>query len=240
MEERLQKYMARCGIASRRKCEEIILTGKVKVNGIVINELGTKVTLDDIVEYEGKRILPEENKVYIMLNKPEGVITSVKDEKGRKTILDIVKVEERVYPIGRLDYDSSGLLLLTNDGDIYNNIIHPRVKIDKKYIAECKGVFSKEDMERFEKGLDIGCNVTASAKIRIISEDLVKNSYISTVEITYFTEGKNRQIRRMCSSLNHEVISLKRVSIGDLKLGYLQQGKYRELTKEELQYIKEL
>ena len=128
MEERLQKYMARCGIASRRKCEEIILTGKVKVNGIVINELGTKVTLDDIVEYEGKRILPEENKVYIMLNKPEGVITSVKDEKGRKTILDIVKVEERVYPIGRLDYDSSGLLLLTNDGDIYNNII-PKIPL---------------------------------------------------------------------------------------------------------------
>ena len=125
MEERLQKYMARCGVASRRKCEEIILAGKVKVNGMIINELGTKVTLDDIVEYEGKRILPEENKVYIMLNKPEGVITSAKDEKGRKTILDIVKVEERVYPIGRLDYDSSGLLLLTNDGDVYNNIIHP-------------------------------------------------------------------------------------------------------------------
>ena len=132
MEERLQKYMARCGVASRRKCEEIILAGKVKVNGMIINELGTKVTLDDIVEYEGKRILPEENKVYIMLNKPEGVITSAKDEKGRKTILDIVKVEERVYPIGRLDYDSSGLLLLTNDGDVYNNIIHPRVEIDKK------------------------------------------------------------------------------------------------------------
>ena len=162
-----------------------------------------------------------------------------KDEKGRKTILDIVKVEERVYPIGRLDYDSSGLLLLTNDGDVYNNIIHPRVEIDKKYIAECKGIFSKQDIEKFEKGLDIGGYVTAPAKIRIISEDLVKNSYISTVEITIY-EGKNRQIRRMCSSLNHEVISLKRVSIGDLKLGYLQQGKYRELTKEELQYIKEL
>lgn len=239
MEERLQKYMARCGVASRRKCEEIILAGKVKVNGMIINELGTKVTLDDIVEYEGKRILPEENKVYIMLNKPEGVITSAKDEKGRKTILDIVKVEERVYPIGRLDYDSSGLLLLTNDGDVYNNIIHPRVEIDKKYIAECKGIFSKQDIEKFEKGLDIGGYVTAPAKIRIISEDLVKNSYISTVEITIH-EGKNRQIRRMCSSLNHEVISLKRVSIGDLKLGYLQQGKYRELTKEEIQYIKEL
>ena len=148
MEERLQKYMARCGVASRRKCEEIILAGKVKVNGMIINELGTKVTLDDIVEYEGKRIRPEENKVYIMLNKPEGVITSAKDEKGRKTILDIVKVEERVYPIGRLDYDSSGLLLLTNDGDVYNNIIHPRVEIDKKYIAECKGIFSKQDIEK--------------------------------------------------------------------------------------------
>ena len=232
MEERLQKYMARCGVASRRKCEEIILAGKVKVNGMIINELGTKVTLDDIVEYEGKRILPEENKVYIMLNKPEGVITSAKDEKGRKTILDIVKVEERVYPIGRLDYDSSGLLLLTNDGDVYNNIIHPRVEIDKKYIAECKGIFSKQDIEKFEKGLDIGGYVTAPAKIRIIS-------YISTVEITIH-EGKNRQIRRMCSSLNHEVISLKRVSIGELKLGYLQKGKYRELTKEEVQYIKEL
>ena len=229
MEERLQKYMARCGVASRRKCEEIILAGKVKVNGMIINELGTKVTLDDIVEYEGKRILPEENKVYIMLNKPEGVITSAKDEKGRKTILDIVKVEERVYPIGRLDYDSSGLLLLTNDGDVYNNIIHPRVEIDKKYIAECKGIFSKQDIEKFEKGLDIGGYVTAPAKIRIIS----------TVEITIH-EGKNRQIRRMCSSLNHEVISLKRVSIGELKLGYLQKGKYRELTKEEIQYIKEL
>ena len=214
MEERLQKYMARCGVASRRKCEEIILAGKVKVNGMIINELGTKVTLDDIV-------------------------ASAKDEKGRKTILDIVKVEERVYPIGRLDYDSSGLLLLTNDGDVYNNIIHPRVEIDKKYIAECKGIFSKQDIEKFEKGLDIGGYVTAPAKIRIISEDLVKNSYISTVEITIH-EGKNRQIRRMCSSLNHEVISLKRVSIGDLKLGYLQKGKYRELTKEEVQYIKEL
>ena len=142
MEERLQKYMARCGVASRRKCEEIILAGKVKVNGMIINELGTKVTLDDIVEYEGKRILPEENKVYIMLNKPEGVITSAKDEKGRKTILDIVKVEERVYPIGRLDYDSSGLLLLTNDGDIYNNIIELNKKIadDKKELAICKGM----------------------------------------------------------------------------------------------------
>ena len=135
MEERLQKYMARCGIASRRKCEEIILDGKIKVNGTVITEVGTKIDPEkDIVEYNNNIIKVEEKKVYIMLNKPEGYITSVKDEKGRKTVLDIVNVEERIYPIGRLDYDSSGLLLLTNDGSIYNNIIHPRVSIKKNYI----------------------------------------------------------------------------------------------------------
>ena len=135
MEERLQKFMASCGIASRRKCEELILSGKVKVNGVIVKELGVKVNGNiDKIEYDGKVIKPEEKKVYIILNKPEGYITSVKDEKNRKTVLDIVKVKERIYPIGRLDYDSSGLLLLTNDGDIYNKIIHPRVEITKKYI----------------------------------------------------------------------------------------------------------
>ena len=127
MEERLQKYMASCGVASRRKCEELILAGKVKVNGILVNELGTKVNPEkDVIEYDGKIISKEEKKVYIMLNKPEGYICSVKDEKDRKTVLDLVKVKERVYPIGRLDYDSSGLILLTNDGEVYNKIIHPR------------------------------------------------------------------------------------------------------------------
>ena len=157
MEERLQKYMARCGVASRRKCEEIILSSKVKINDKVVNELGVKIDpYKDKVFYNGKRILPEENKLYIMLNKPEGYITSVKDEKGRKTILDLVKVNERIYPIGRLDYDSSGLILLTNDGDIYNKIIHPRVEVEKKYITLCKGVFSDEEIKKFENGIDIG------------------------------------------------------------------------------------
>ena len=152
MEERLQKYMARCGIASRRKCEEIILSGKVKVNDKIINELGVKINAEvDIVSYEGKIIKPEEKKIYIMLNKPEGYITSVKDEKGRKTILDLVKVDERIYPIGRLDYDSSGLILLTNDGEIYNKIIHPRVKVGKKYIVLCKGEFTKELSQKILK-----------------------------------------------------------------------------------------
>lgn len=246
MEERLQKYMARCGIASRRKCEEIILGGKVKVNGELVTELGMKVNAGiDKVEYNNKIILPEENKVYIMLNKPEGYITSVKDEKDRKTILDLVNVEERIFPIGRLDYDSSGLLLLTNDGDIYNNIIHPRVELNKTYIAVCIGKFSERDMEKFNTGIDIGGYVTSKANIEKISEEKVfskkynKEIIKSTMEITIH-EGKNRQIRRMCVALNHPVESLKRVSVGNIRLGYLKKGQWRNLTEEEINYIKSL
>lgn len=233
MEERLQKYMASCGVASRRKCEEIILEGKVKVNGVLVTELGIKVNpLNDEVEYNGKIITKEEKKVYIMLNKPEGYISSVKDEKGRATILDIVNVEERVYPIGRLDYDSSGLLLLTNDGEIYNKIIHPREELTKKYIAVVKGEVTNKDIEAFKKGVDIGGYITAPAELRIISYD----KDISTIEVGIH-EGKNRQIRKMCAAINHEVLSLKRISIGELKLGYLKRGEWRELKQEEVQYI---
>lgn len=242
MEERLQKYMARCGVASRRKCEEIILSSKVKINDKVVNELGVKIDPSkDKVFYNGKRILPEENKLYIMLNKPEGYITSVKDEKGRKTILDLVKVNERIYPIGRLDYDSSGLILLTNDGDIYNKIIHPRVEVEKKYIALCKGVFSDEEIKKFENGIDIGGYITANAKIKLIDKEKDKktNTVNSLVEIIIH-EGKNRQIRKMCFALGHEVITLKRVAVGDIKLGYLKRGEWRNLTEDELNYINSL
>lgn len=236
MEERLQKFMARCGVASRRKCEQLILEGKVKVNGKIITELGAKVIENkDIVEFNNKIILPEQKKVYFVLNKPTGYITSLKDEKGRKTILDIVKVNERIFPIGRLDYDSSGLLLLTNDGNIYNKIIHPRVSIDKKYIATVKGKFTKEEIIKFSSGVDIGGYITSNASIKEIS---FKNN-ISTVEITIH-EGKNRQIRKMCSAFNHDVISLKRISIGNISLGYLKEGEYRNLTKSELEYINSL
>ncbi len=236
MEERLQKYMASCGVASRRKCEELILAGKVKVNGILVNEVGSKVNpSEDIVEYEGKIISKEENKLYIMLNKPEGYISSVKDEKGRATILDIVKVEERIYPIGRLDYDSSGLLLLTNDGEIYNKIIHPRVELIKKYIAVVKGEITEDDIKQFETGVDIGGYITAPAELKVISSD----KDITTIEIGIH-EGKNRQIRKMCEALNNEVLSLKRVSVGALKLGYLKRGEYRNLDKEEINYITNL
>ena len=246
MEERLQKYMARCGVASRRKCEEIILNGEIKVNGILVTEVGTKINPStDKVFYKDKEIKVEGKKVYIMLNKPEGYITSVKDERGRKTVLDIVKVEERIFPIGRLDYDSSGLLLLTNDGSVYNNIIHPRVILKKKYIATCRGKFTESDIKKFKSGINIGDYITAEADIDIISEEKryskikKKEEIISTVEISIH-EGKNRQIRRMCASLNHEVLTLKRVSIGELKIGYLKKGEFRNLTDDEIKYIKGL
>lgn len=236
MEERLQKYMARCGVASRRKCEELIIQGKVKVNGIITTELGVKISCDkDIITYNEKTIKPEEKKVYILLNKPEGYITSVKDEKNRKTILDIVKVEERIFPIGRLDYDSSGLIILTNDGDIYNKIIHPRRKIIKKYIVVTKGKFNNEEINSLKTGVNIGDYITKEAKVKIISYKDDK----TTLEIG-ISEGKNRQIRKMCSAVNHDVLALKRISIGKIQLGDLKRGEYRDLTKEELEYIKNL
>lgn len=238
MEERLQKYMASCGIASRRKCEELILLGKVKVNGNIIEELGFKVNpLEDIVEYDGRVITKEEKKVYIMLNKPEDVITSVKDEKDRKTVIDIVKVNERIFPIGRLDYDSSGLILLTNDGELYNKIIHPRVELDKKYVAVVKGEVSLDDKEKFESGIDIGGYITAPAKLKMLEYSHRKD--LSTIEVCIH-EGKNRQIRKMCSAINHEVMSLKRVSIGNIRLGQLKKGEYRYLNDEEMKYLMSL
>lgn len=238
MEERLQKFMASCGIASRRKCEELILLGKVKVNGNIIEELGFKVNpFEDIVEYDGRVITKEERKVYIMLNKPEDVITSVKDEKDRKTVIDIVKVNERIFPIGRLDYDSSGLILLTNDGELYNKIIHPRVELDKKYVAVVKGEVSLDDKEKFESGIDIGGYITAPAKLKMLEYSHRKD--LSTIEVCIH-EGKNRQIRKMCSAINHEVISLKRVSIGNIRLGQLKKGEYRYLNDEEMKYLMSL
>ena len=236
MEERLQKFMARCGVASRRKCEELILSGIVSVNDTIIKELGTKIDCDkDIVKVSGKEIRPEEKKRYIMLNKPEGYISSVKDEHDRQTVIDLIGIKERIFPIGRLDFDSSGLLLLTNDGEIYNKLIHPRQKRTKTYIAIVKGIFSKNDIQRFENGIDIGGYITADAKIEVIEIQEDRSKVRLQIH-----EGKNRQIRKMCSALNHEVLELTRESIGEIKLGTLEKGNYRELTEVELNYIKSL
>lgn len=236
MIERLQKYMARCGIASRRKCEDIILSGRVKVNETVVDELGYKIEAEkDEISIDDKIIKPEEIRVYIALNKPVGYLSSVKDDRGRKTLLDLVKVKERIYPIGRLDYDTSGLIFLTNDGGIYNKIIHPRHTVMKKYIAEIKGVPAKNDIEKFCKGIDIGGYITAPAKFIIIE----KKQKSCRVEICIH-EGKNRQIRRMCEAINHPVINLKRVSIGNIKLNELKLGEWRYLTDSEITYLKGL
>lgn len=233
MIERLQKYMAKCGVASRRKCEEIIGSGRVQVNDIVITEFGYKVDLEkDTVYVDGKKINLEENKIYIALNKPVGYLSAVKDDRGKKTIIELVDVKERIYPIGRLDYDTSGLILLTNDGEIYNRVIHPRQEVNKVYIAAVKGIPSKDEMKRFSYGIDIGDYVTAPATIKILEE----NSKGCNLKITIH-EGKNRQVRRMCAAINHPVISLQRISIGNIKLGDLNVGSYRYLTESEMNYL---
>ncbi|MEG0774813.1 pseudouridine synthase [Clostridium sp.] len=234
MEERLQKYMAACGVASRRKCEDIILNGRVKVNNETIKELGTKIDIsNDIVSVDNKVITPEEQKVYIALNKPEGYVSTVKDEKGRKTILDLVLVKERIYPIGRLDYDTSGLILLTNHGEVYNKIIHPRVAIDKVYIALVEGIPDDSIIKTFEKGIDIGDYITAPGKCEILK----KYNNSTELKITIH-EGKNRQVRRMCQAVGHPVIKLKRISVGYITLGELEKGKWRYLNQIEVDYLK--
>lgn len=236
MLERLQKYMAECGVASRRKCEEIILSGRVKVNEEIIKELGYKINSDtDRVFLDGKIIEPEGRKLYIALNKPAGYVSTVKDEKGRQTILDLVKVKERIYPIGRLDYDTSGLILLTNDGDIYNKVIHPRQVINKTYIARIEGYPNAAEIERFKNGVDIGGYITSNAEFNILNTDRIS----TTVEIIIH-EGKNRQIRRMCDAINHPVIELKRVVVGKIKLDDLEVKQWRYLSDKEVSYLKSL
>lgn len=227
---RLQKFLAEAGIASRRKAEELIIKGRVRVNGISVSELGTKVSEGDFVELDGKRVNPESQKVYIMLNKPVGYVTTAKDQFARSTVLDLLKgVKERVYPVGRLDYDTSGLILLTNDGDFTFRLTHPRHEVNKVYIAEVNGIPNEEEMSRFEKGLKIEDYITAPAGIRLLH----RKPKFSVLEIEIH-EGRNRQVRKMCDAIGHPVNSLQRVAIGSLKLGDLEEGAWRYLTSGEV------
>ncbi len=232
-ETRLQKYIAMSGVASRRKAEEIIRAGRVTVDGQLVTDPAVKVTPGNIVEVDGKKIEPEGRKVYIMLHKPVGYITAVSDQFSRPTVMDLVKgVRERVYPVGRLDYDTSGLLLMTNDGDFANRIMHPRYEKEKTYVAEIKGFPDRRDIEAFSAGLKIEDYITKPAKIRIIKRK--KSSTI--VEITIH-EGRNRQVRKMCEAIGHPVINLKRTAIGPLKLGDLPEGQWRFLKKKEIKKL---
>lgn len=234
---RLQKYMALCGVASRRKSEEMILQGRVKVNEEVIDKLGVSIEPErDIVKIDNKPIKIEKRKIYIILNKPVGYVTTVSDEHGRRKVLDLVQeINERIYPVGRLDYDSSGLLILTNDGDLAYKLTHPSSNISKKYIAKIKGTPTRDELDRFRKGIEIDGYVTAKARI-----DIIRRYVDCTIVQIEIHEGKNRQIRKMCEKINHPVIDLMRVEIGNIKIGKLKPGEWRHLSKYEVEYLKKL
>ena len=233
---RLQKFIASCGIASRRKSEEIIKQGEIKVNDIVISEMGHIVDPEkDIVTYKGKRITLENKSVYVLLNKPIGYITTVSEQFNRKKVTDLVDLKERLFPVGRLDYNTSGLLILTNDGELTYRLTHPKHKVEKKYVAKIKGHPSRETINKFENGLKIEDYVTAPAKFKLLK----KESNTSIVEII-ITEGRNRQIRKMCDEIGHPVIDLERKAIGKITIGNLPLGKWRYLTSEEVDYLKKL
>lgn len=238
MEEqiRLQKYMASCGIASRRKCEELIMEGQIKVNGQVVTELGTKIIPNkDKVEYNGKIIKNNDNShIYILLNKPIDYVTTVKDQFGRNSVLDLVKINRRIVPVGRLDMYTSGALILTDDGDFVYKVTHPKHEISKTYTVTLKGIVKKDEIKELENGVDIGGFITSKAKVKILKTDEEKN--ISRLEITIH-EGKNRQIRRMCEAINKKVLALHRSKIGEIGVKDLKIGEWRYLRQKEIEAL---
>lgn len=234
--ERLQKVIAQSGLASRRRAEELISAGKVKVNGIAITEQGVKVTPQDVIEVDGKIISREDKYVYYILNKPEGVITSVTDPRGRKTVIDILDgVKERIYPVGRLDYDTSGLLLLTNDGELTYRLTHPSYGVDKTYRVMTKEYVPGDIVKVLEDGVDLADGRTSPAKINRLEK---KGNKFHFIEITIH-EGKNRQVRRMFEQVGYPIVRLERVRFGPLSLNRLSSGAYRELKKSELNSLRE-
>lgn len=233
-EIRLQKYLAEAGVASRRKAEALIQEGRVFVNGVVVTEMGIKVSQEDIIEVDGKKVKKEDRRIYIMLNKPVGYVSTAKDQFSRPTVIDIIQgVEERIYPVGRLDYDTSGLLILTNDGALTHKLTHPSHELKKIYMAEIQGIPDKDKLDNFRKGLKIEDYITAPADISIIK----KKQDTSIVEISIH-EGRNRQVRKMCEAIGHPVKKLKRIAIGRISLGDLEEGKWRNLTPDEVKSLK--
>ena len=233
---RLQKYMADAGVASRRKSEEMIAKGHVKVNGKLVTEMGVKVDNHDRIEVDGVP-MEEEKKRYILMYKPRGVISAVSDDKDRKVVTDLLEddVRERVYPIGRLDYDTSGLLLLTNDGDFANHLMHPRYHVDKTYIAKVEGILTTEEIRKLENGIKLKGYTTAKAKVRVMSKDKKKNSSIVRMVIH---EGHNHQVKNMFDAVGHKVEKLSRESYDLLTLDGLVSGQYRDLTRLEVATLK--
>lgn len=231
--ERLQKVIANSGICSRRKAEELILSGKVKVDGQVITELGTKVSDKNTVEVNNVKINREE-RVYYLLNKPRGVITTTSDDKNRKTVIDLIDTNKRIYPIGRLDYDTTGVLILTNDGEFANLIMHPKNEIDKVYVAKLKGIINGEAVKKLLAGVSIDNDIVKASRVKVRKTDPKTDS--SMVEITIH-EGKNHQVKKMFESVGYLVDKLKRERIGFLTCGNLQSGEYRKLSNKEVSQL---
>ena len=230
---RLQKYMAACGVASRRKAEEMIAEGHVTVNGVKITEMGTQVEEGDEVRVDGQVIRPEAEKRYVMYHKPAGEVTTVSDPEGRRCVLDHFRdYPVRLYPVGRLDYDSEGLLLLTNDGTLTERMLHPSHQLDKTYLARVSGSVTMDEVRQLRAGVMLDDHKTAPAKVRVI-----KLEAEATVVLVTIHEGRNRQVRRMFEETGHQVMQLRRVRFGPLDLGDLPRGKWRELTAEEVRSL---
>ena len=231
--ERLQKYISECGVASRRKAEELITLGRVKVNGIVVRELGTKVSFDDYVEVDGKAISSKIKKYYL-LYKPREVISSVTDDKGRKTVVDLIKTNDKIFPVGRLDYDTTGIILLTNDGELSNMLTHPSHNIEKEYLAKVKGFFKKEDALKLSDGIILDGKMTKKALFKMDRYDKkTDSSYVKVI----ISEGRNHQVKNMFASLGYDTLKLKRERYAFLTLSGLSSGEYRELSIKEVKQL---
>lgn len=231
---RINKYIAQAGVASRRKADELIANGNVKINGAVMMEPGYDVQEGDKVEVNGRAITAVQKMEYVLVNKPWGMITSVDDDKDRATVMELVNdIDARLFPVGRLDYNTTGALIMTNDGDLTYRVTHPRHELGKTYRALVKGIISKEKLAKLRNGVDIGGYITKKAWVSVIKAG--KGSTL--VEITIH-EGKNRQVRKMFAAVGNPVQTLERVAIGPIKLGHLKEGHYRKLTKEEIEFLK--
>lgn len=230
---RLQKYLAACGVASRRQAEEFIAQGLVQVNGQTITEMGVRVAPGDKVTFRGKAVRPEEEKRYILYYKPIGEVTTVSDPEGRPTVMDHFKdFPVRLYPVGRLDFDSEGLLLLTNDGDLTRRLTHPSFEVDKRYIARVSNRVSEEGLRMLRGGVVIDGRKTAPAKVSVLRQDAFSTDILITIH-----EGRNRQIRKMVEAIGHQVVRLKRVQYGPVTLGNMKRGEWRDLTEAELKAL---
>ena len=231
--ERLQKVIAEAGVASRRKAEKMIAEGKVKVNGKVIKEMGFKVSAKDVIEIDNN-IISKEEKEYYLLNKPRGVVSTTSDDKNRKSVIDYINTDKRIYPVGRLDYDTTGVLLLTNDGEFSNILMQPKNKIDKVYLAKVKGIINTEAIMKLKKGIKLDGELVKAYHIKKKKVNVEQNT--SLVELTIH-EGKNHQVKRMLEAVNYPVIKLTRERVDIFDVKNLKSGEYRRLTPKEVQVI---